>query len=133
MINTLILAATLAVGSCPKPTPHHVHHHKPVPLCTCVDEAPQPTWFPVPAIPEELLPIEINVHRYYVLIGENVVEFETFDWDPNYYAAWGWGAHGGIGGEVRKTTKAPEIDPNSAGAALTLLVGGLAVVRGRKS
>jgi len=37
--------------------------------------------------------------------------------------------HGGSGG----VTSAPEIDPESAAAALTLLAGGLAVLRARRA
>jgi len=40
---------------------------------------------------------------------------------------WG-GGHGGSGGN---TVKAPEIDPASAVSALTLLLGGVAVLRSR--
>jgi hypothetical protein len=45
--------------------------------------------------------------------------------------------HGSVGrGDalaVRDVTQAPEIDPASAASALTLLFGGIAVIRGRKS
>ncbi len=40
-------------------------------------------------------------------------------------------AHPNEGSESDLTVKAPEIDPASAMAALTLLAGGLAVLRGR--
>ena len=47
----------------------------------------------------------------------------------------GWNARPVIGGEVASsmTTNAPEIDPAGALSGLTLLAGGLAVVRGRRS
>jgi hypothetical protein len=49
-----------------------------------------------------------------------------------------WSAHLGFGYSPRHfpastpTTSAPEIDPASAISGLTLLLGGLAVVRGRR-
>jgi hypothetical protein len=43
------------------------------------------------------------------------------------------GCHGGAGGPGTWTvTKAPEIDPATAASGLTLLLGGMAVLRGRK-
>jgi hypothetical protein len=51
-----------------------------------------------------------------------------------YYAPpsfWGGGGDGGGGGDSRHHIAAPEIDPSSAVSALTLLLGGLVVLRGR--
>ncbi|HWX27209.1 MAG TPA: hypothetical protein VNZ53_07195 [Steroidobacteraceae bacterium] len=44
---------------------------------------------------------------------------------------WGSGGGGGGGGDSRHHIAAPEIDPSSAVSALTLLLGGLVVLRGR--
>jgi hypothetical protein len=46
---------------------------------------------------------------------------------------WGgdWNGGGNIGGNGNHHFAAPEIDPSSAVSALTLLVGGLVVLRGR--
>jgi len=45
---------------------------------------------------------------------------------PSFWGG-GWGGNGGGGGQIA----APEIDPSSAVSALTLLLGGLVVLRGR--
>jgi hypothetical protein len=45
------------------------------------------------------------------------------------YAPPSWGGHGGSGGPGHMT--APEIDPSSAIAALTLLLGSVTVLRSR--
>jgi hypothetical protein len=44
---------------------------------------------------------------------------------------WGSGGGSGGGGDSRHHIAAPEIDPSSAVSALTLLLGGLVVLRGR--
>ncbi len=45
----------------------------------------------------------------------------------------GHGGHGGGGWGGNGPVAAPEIDPASASSALTLLLGGLAVVRSRRA
>ncbi len=42
-----------------------------------------------------------------------------------------WSGSGGNGGSGNGTVMAPEIDPSSAAAALTLLLGGAMVLRSR--
>jgi len=46
-----------------------------------------------------------------------------------YFAPWS-GGHWGVGGSIHSIS-APEIDPSSAVAALTLLLGGITVLRSR--
>jgi hypothetical protein len=46
---------------------------------------------------------------------------------------WGGPGHGGGGSNGGGPVRAPEIDPASAVSALTLLLGGITVLRARKS
>lgn len=139
-------------GSCPKPLPAIVKHHKKhvaaVPLCTCVSDAPRTIMLPAPEPDIDAIPL--SVYPYYTIISANdeppAATFE--DWEPGYYGYYGWAA--GIGTSHTTTTtgqgfrrsvgpptprvqRTPEIGADSAGAALTLLAGALAVMRGRRS
>jgi hypothetical protein len=67
-------------------------------------------------------------------IGLNSIAFYT---EPNVTGAWSCGGperspNGGVTCPVATLTKAPEIDPASAASGLTLLLGSLLVVRGRR-
>lgn len=137
--NVLLLASAViasAIGGCPKPV-HHVKHKPDAPLCSCsfieprtiILQAPEPT-------PE---PGEVSIVRYYVPFTSDVpVSYESglppFDI---------WGTTGGMVYVVNPTTttivvrspevtKCPELDPNSLGAGLTLLAGGIAMIRSGK-
>lgn len=124
LLASAIIATVL--GGCPKPV-HHIHHKPDAPLCSCTAE-PRVIMLPAPTPDPE--PIEINVHRYFVLIGDNdLVEFETFDWRPEEIIDIPLGV--GYAPKVVQV-KAPEIDPASGIAGLTLLAGGLLVLRGGK-
>ncbi len=131
MIATLILAAAVG-GSCPKPlpapVPHHHKHHKAVPLlqCTCVDEPPRTMWLTPPE--PDIEPIPLSVYPYYIPMAWDDPELPD-DMPSDYVGYWG-----PIGGYAPRTVaaRAPEIDPASSGAALTLLCGTLAVLRGRR-
>lgn len=141
-VATLIWAATVVcsraedvIGSCPKPAivVHHKHHAKTLPLCTCIADAPHTIMLPAPE--PEIDPIPLSVYPYYTVISFNDdPPAKTFeDWQPGYNGYYGW--TDGIGGSTftPHNVAAPEIDPSGMGSALTLLVGGLAVLRGRRS
>lgn len=130
-------------GSCPKPLPALVKHHKKhavvAPLCTCVADAPRTILLPAPEPDIDLIPL--SVYPYYTVISSNSPAGEGDDW---YIAPWPLDGYANprtptvarilTGGHVPtpRIEQTPEIDPSGAGSALTLLVGGLAVLRGRR-
>lgn len=139
------------IGSCPKPLPAIVKHHKKhvatVPFCTCVPDAPRTILLPAPGPDIDLIPL--SVYPYYTIISANdeppAATFE--DWEPGYYGYYGWttgigtshaatttgqGFRRTVGPPTPRVQQTPEIGADSAGAALTLLGGALAVFRGRR-
>lgn len=139
-------------GSCPKPLPAIVKHHKKhvaaVPLCTCVPDAPRTIMLTAPEPDIDAIPL--SVYPYYTIISANdeppAATFE--DWEPGYYGYYGWatgigtshttmtagqGFRRSVGPPTPRVQQTPEIGADSAGAALTLLAGALAVMRGRRS
>lgn len=127
----MLLASAIiatALGGCPKPV-HHVKHKPDAPLCSCVSEEPRVIMLPAPTPEPE--PIELNVVRYYVpLTADAGYEPQPYQWDEfghGYYGPYGYTS--GIG----QATKCPEIDPASMSAGLTLLAGGVLVLRGKRS
>lgn len=119
-----MVLALAVTGSCPKP----VHRHKHVAECTCTYEAPRTIMLPPPET--EIEPIPMTIYRYYVPLTFSAPPVE-WDWQPSPIMVWGVG-----GRQVpawRAPARTPEIDGSSAASALTLLVGGLAVMRGRRS
>lgn len=132
MPGVLILASAViatALGGCPKPA-HHVKHKLDAPLCSCTFIEPRTVILQAPeAIPE---PGELSVVRYYMpfTTTEEIVSYEPSQFDNwNYYTNWGYT---GAVTTSREVTKCPELDPNSLGAGLTLLAGGIAVLRSGK-
>ena len=108
-MSALLLAATLAAQPCPigKAPTHHVHHT----IACAIDE------FPLPVLTEpQLVFVDIPV--------PTLIE-------PPPCAAWvpptAWPQpYGG------NPMRAPEIDPTNAGTSLTVLLGALIVLAGRK-
>lgn len=140
------------IGSCPKPAAvivHHKHHAKPVPLCTCVADAPRTIMLPAPEPDIELIPL--SVYPYYTVISFSDDPTPEPEYAGNYWydepvQVWsaggrqtittvtaGRGFRRTVGPSLPRDVRAPEIDATSANAALTLLAGALAVLRGRRS
>jgi hypothetical protein len=123
MIAMLVLTAA-AIGSCPKPLPHK--HHKPVVMqCTCVDEPPRTIWLTPPE--PDIEPILLSVYPYYIPMA-----WDNSPDEPNYDSNDWADGYAPYVGAIGLSAHAPEIDVNSSGAALTLLCGTLAVLRGRR-
>jgi hypothetical protein len=128
VIATLVLTAAV-LGSCPKPLPVPLHHkrHKAVPAlqCTCVDEPPRTIWLTPPE--PDIEPIPLSVYPYYISMA-----WDNSPDEPNYAGNYWVDDYAPIGGYApgKLAVRAPEIDASSSGAALTLLCGMLAVLRG---
>lgn len=114
----LVLAVALA-QPCLAAKPHkHRPHEKPLPAMSCATPppmlpaaAPEPDPEPLPAV---------LLHYIYLPVPMLCTHI-----DPETF---GHGWDGFIGGH---RVAAPEIDPASGGAAVTLLLGGLVVLRAR--
>lgn len=128
----LLLASAViasAIGGCPKPPVHHVKHKPDAPLCSCTFIEPRTIILQAPeAAPE---PGELSVVRYYVPFT-TTEEFASYEptqfenWSSGYYGAYGYTPG------IAQVVKCPELDPTSLGAGLTLLAGGIAVLRSGK-
>jgi len=131
---SLILAAVIAANPCM--IPHKHKPHEPVQSCT----VPKPIILPCPAPEAPIEPIELPPMRYYVPVFVDAPAPITADdsptpmWDTvsGWFGDGPWVSSGpphigGNGGWHR----APEIDPQSAGSAVTLLLAALAILRGR--
>lgn len=131
-ISTCARGAELTgIGGCPKPlAPHHKHHSAaPVPLCSCVAEEPRVIVLPAPEPGIE--PIELNVLRYYIVESFDPVaeysEFANNEWPteprwiepPRYYVP-------------PSSVRAPEIDPSSGIASVTMLALFILIINDRR-
>ena len=138
MLEVMIAAA--AIGGCPKPLPRK---HKLVnpPLCMCVSD-PRPLMLAPPEL--DPLPVELNVVTYYVPFTSD----EGPDDYPSLVGIDGLGPMTSFGGvpsfvqpvqpawhavyTMPSRVAAPELDVGSLPAGLTVLFGGIAVLRGRR-
>lgn len=129
MIDLILSAAVAlsATSACPKPI-HHTHHKSAAPVCYC-----DPGTHTVLFVERDPEPIELNILRYYVPLTSTDMTPEigvwNWDWDASDHYDWGLPTVP-VGQWVAQSTKAPEIDPSSGLAALTLLAGCIAVIRG---
>lgn len=119
------------------PTTHHHAHAKPEPLQSCAAPVVPMCFRDVPEPDIEPMP---NVRPYYINVP--VADDGTQGDGPYIETAGTLGAQviydAPIGGGAipprasAPTARAPEISASGAGAALTLLLGGIAILRGAK-
>jgi hypothetical protein len=132
MIAELALAASLA-APCLAPVKHAHHHHaKPEPQQSCAVPV-VPMCFKDPA-PDPTLD-EVVVAPYYINVP---VEDDGTQGDGPYIETGGFdttqiGYLAPPAADVPRTARAPEIGGGGAPVALTLLLGGIAVLAGRRS
>ena len=139
LASTYARADVIPATSCPKPLPAKHHKHR-APMCYCGDTSPLPILPPQAAPEPDIEPIPLSVYPYYVPMAWDDPAVPEGDW---YVAPWPLDGYANprpptytrilTGGHVPVPRQTPEIDPNGAGAAFTLLAGCLAVLRGRKS
>lgn len=153
ILFTLLARAADVTGSCPKPLPvvRHKHHAHPLPLCTCVADPPARI-IQLPAPEPDIEAIPLSVYPYYVPLAFDApdvapdTEYAGNYWYDEPVQVWsaggrqtittvttGQGFRRSVGPPLPRDVRAPEIDATSAGAALTLLAGALAVLRGRRT
>ena len=115
-MSALILAAAIATP-CLRPHPRHKHVPQQSPVC-----APLPTASRLPPEPEIEPGTIAPVTRYVTITVQAPQNFCTA-YDP---VPW----QGFVGG--RQVRAAPELDPGALSSGVTLLIGCIAVIRGRK-
>lgn len=123
----LTLAASAAradiIPVCPKPKPHAKHAVVPVQSCIV-----KPA---LPVIAEPLDEIDMHVYYKYIIQTESVPCVLENAQPQHPWPVTTWIPYGPVNSRP-SFIHAPEIDPNSAGSALTLLAGGIAILVSRR-